>query len=456
MIKLFKNYNKRYLQLIGLHAAIGFAIYLFRFLGLFYFLGSIIFFVIWTFQTKNKNNQALLAAAYMTAGEVFFRMTGGSIIPWEAGKYSVICFILIGLFFSGTSRKSAPYWLYLILLIPGVIYAAETLNFDTNVRKAVIFNLSGPFCLGISALYCYDRRITRKQLHNVVWCLLMPVIALSIYLLFFTPDTRDVLNGTQSNFALSGGYGPNQVSTALGIGMFALVVQLFVNSRNKLIFFINLGLLMFLAYRGIITFSRGGVLTAALISIAFIVMYFQGVSGRKRNAISFYLVIIGGAIAITWLISSVRTMGLIDLRYANKDAAGRIKEDLSTGREELITSELTFFVNNPILGIGVGKTKEYREEKLDILAASHNEISRLLSEHGVFGLLALFILVLTPLFFRIGNRNNYLFYSFYGFWFLTINHSSMRVAAPAFIYALALLNVINEKKNTLSRQQISP
>ena len=213
---------------------------------------------------------------------------------------------------------------------------------------------------------------------------------------------------------------------------------------------------MFLAYRGIITFSRGGVLTAALISIAFIVMYFQGVSGRKRNAISFYLVIIGGAIAITWLISSVRTMGLIDLRYANKDAAGRIKEDLSTGREELITSELTFFINNPILGIGVGKTKEYREEKVDVLAASHNEISRLLSEHGVFGLLALFILVLSPLFFRIGNRNNYLFYSFYGFWLLTINHSSMRVAAPAFIYALALLNVINEKKNTLSRQQISP
>ena len=103
----------------------------------------------------------------------------------------------------------------------------------------------------------------------------------------------------------------------------------------------------------------------------------------------------------------------------------------------------------------MGKTKEYREEKLDILAASHNEISRLLSEHGVFGLLALFILVLTPLFFRIGNRHNYLFYSFYGFWFLTINHSSMRVAAPAFIYALALLNVIDEKKNTLSRQQIS-
>ena len=182
MLKLFKNHNKRYLQIIALHIAIGFAIYLFRFLGLFYFLGSIVFFTLWIFQSGNKQNQALLAAAYMTSGEVFFRMTGGSLIPWEAGKYSIICFIILGLFFSGTSRRSAPYWLYLLLLIPGVIYAAETLNFDTNVRKAVIFNLSGPFCLGIAALYCFDRRITRQQLHNVVWCLLMPVIALGIYL----------------------------------------------------------------------------------------------------------------------------------------------------------------------------------------------------------------------------------------------------------------------------------
>ena len=107
------------------------------------------------------------------------------------------------------------------------------------------------------------------------------------------------------------------------------------------------------------------------------------------------------------------------------------------------------------MGIGVGKTREYREEKLDILAASHNELSRLLSEHGIFGLFALLILLIAPLFFRISNRKNYLFYSFYGFWFLTINHSSMRIAAPAFLYALALINIIDEKKNPVHRKQIS-
>ena len=449
------NYNKTYIQLIALHIAIGFAVYLFQFLGMIYFLGSVALLVFWVFQTGNKQNQVLIAAAYMTSGEVFFRMTGGSIIPWEAGKYSVICFILLGLVFSGTSRKSSIYWLYLLLLIPGVIYAASTLNFDTNVRNAIVFNLSGPFCLGIAALYCYDRRITRNQLHHIVWALLMPVVALGSYLYFFTPDTQDVLNGTQSNFALSGGYGPNQVATVLGIGMFALTIQLFVNGRNKLIFGLNLALLMFLTYRAIITFSRGGIFTAAIISVVFMFFYFQGVSKKKKNALSFYMIVLGIAIAMTWFVSSVRTMGLIDLRYANKDAAGRIKEDISTGRQELVSSELNFFIENPVMGIGVGKTREYREEKLDILAASHNELSRLLSEHGIFGLFALLILLIAPLFFRISNRKNYLFYSFYGFWFLTINHSSMRIAAPAFLYALALINIIDEKKNPVHRKQIS-
>jgi hypothetical protein len=433
---------------------IGFALFVYKPLGTVYFLSAVCYFLYSILKSGNRQNQALIAAAYMTGGEVVFRMTS-TVIPWETGKYSVICFLLIGLFLSGTSRKSAPYWLYLVLLLPGVIYAASTLDFDTNVRKAIIFNLSGPICLGIAALYCYDRRITKKQLQYVLWALLMPVIAMTAYLYFYTPDTRDVLNGTASNFALSGGFGPNQVSTILGLGMFALFVQLFVDVRNKVVFFINLALFMLVTYRAILTFSRGGVFTALLICVAFLYAYFQGISSAKRVNISGYLVLIAGAILTVWFITSIRTMGLIDLRYANKDATGRIKENLSTGRSELISSELTFFWENPIMGIGVGKTREYREERYGLLAASHNEMSRLLSEHGLFGLAALMLLILVPLAFRLKNRKNYLFYSFLGFWLLTINHSSMRIAAPAFLYALALINIVHEKKTALHREQIS-
>jgi len=80
----------------------------------------------------------------------------------------------------------------------------------------------------------------------------------------------------------------------------------------------------------------------------------------------------------------------------------------------------------------------------------------MLSEHGLSGLLALIILGVYPLIYRLANRRNFLFFSMLGFWFLTINHSSMRIAAPAFIYSLCLLNIVNEKKKSpIHRERIN-
>ena len=144
---------------------------------------------------------------------------------------------------------------------------------------------------------------------------------------------------------------------------------------------------------------------------------------------------------LIWLFSSIQTSGLIENRYANKDALGREKADISTGRSDLISFELEEFFKNPVLGVGVGKIKELRQIAEGIEAASHNEMSRILSEHGLFGLTAFLILLFTPLLFRLKTKSNIFFYSCYLFWFLTINHSSMRIAAPAFVYGLCLLDI---------------
>ena len=132
---------------------------------------------------------------------------------------------------------------------------------------------------------------------------------------------------------------------------------------------------------------------------------------------------------------------MIENRYANKDARGREKTDRLGGRETIAKTELQMFKDNPIWGIGVGKNKEYREEMTGIVAASHNEITRLLAEHGMFGIAALLILGITPLFLYLGNKQNLFVVPFLIFWLLTINHAAMRLAAPAFVYALALLKV---------------
>ena len=63
------------------------------------------------------------------------------------------------------------------------------------------------------------------------------------------------------------------------------------------------------------------------------------------------------------------------------------------------------------------------------------------AEHGSLGALALLILILTPLALYFDNKFNLFLFCFVTFWFLTINHAAMRIAAPAFVYSLALLNV---------------
>ncbi|AEE20058.1 O-antigen ligase-like membrane protein [Dokdonia sp. Hel_I_63] len=435
-----------------IHIIIGVLVYLVRSLALVYFAGSILYFLVQIFRTGNKNNEALMGAAYMAGAEVFFRMNQ-AVPVYEAGKYSVIAFMLIGLFLSGTSRKSGIYWLYIFLLFPSILVATMNYSLGSNIRNSIFFNLSGPICLGLSSLYCIDRKLTYRQLSDLIKWILFPIISMAVYITMGTPDLRETLSSTGANFAASGGFGPNQVSTVLGLGMFAALVQLVVHSKNKLLLFIHLGITGYLLYKGIITFSRGGVITAITVSAIFLVIYFSGSKGVARRRMMTYLILLGGVFAVTAAYSSFQTRGLIDKRYSNRDAAGRLKSDITTGRGELLETELSAFYENPLTGVGVGKTKELREAATGVSAASHNEVSRLLSEHGILGLIILGILIIYPLVYRSKNRRNYLFYSALGFWFMTINHSSMRIAAPAFIYALALLNVVHEKKKTPIRRQ---
>jgi O-antigen ligase len=233
--------------------------------------------------------------------------------------------------------------------------------------------------------------------------------------------------------------------------MFICFVR-FLRIRSFWINVIDIVLLLGMTYRAWVTFSRGGVITAALMIVAIIVTIFFLKRSTFRVAMLPKLGVLTLGLIMAWGFTSLVTNGLIDKRYANQDAAGRIKEDLSTGREELISIELEAFAENPITGIGAGQVKFYRAKKEGILAASHNETSRLLSEHGAIGILSLLVLIFTPLIYRLSHRRNIYFYAFLIFWFFTINHSAMRIAAPSFFYGLALLNVLPDRKKKKSKE----
>lgn len=433
-----------YVQLVVLHIVLGAVIFFFEFTARIHLVAVLAYFLLRIFTSGNKKDEVLLAAAYVTGFEVFSRMTSAG-FSYEFAKYCVMGFLILGMIYKGFKVNSWPYIVFLLLLVPGIYFSVANLNYDSNVLNAIGFNLSGPVCLGISALYCYDRKIPIERLQGILLSMMLPIISMTIYVYLYNPNIRDALSGTQSNFQASGGYGPNQVATAMGIAIFILISRFFF-VKSRLINIVDLSILGFIGYRGIITFSRGGIITAVVCAISFIFYLYLKKSTKEKALMLPRIGLITGLVAVVWLISSFSTSGLINKRYSNQDAAGRLKDDITTGRGNLITSELDAFYQAPFTGVGVGKVKEYRLEKTGIEAATHNELTRMISEHGVFGVLALTILIFTPLFFRIKNRSNVYLFSFLAFWFLTINHSSMRIAAPAFIYGLSLISIVNVKK----------
>ena len=435
-----KKEDQSYLYLILIHLIIGVVVFLLPFTAKIYGYSIFIFGVIYIIKNQNRNNEVLIAAAYVVGSEVFLRMTGGNPL-YEISKYGVMSFILMGMYYSGFSKGAVPYWIFMLLLVPGVVMSAFVLNFDTNIRNAIAFNISGPVCLGLASLYTFKRKIALEEINTILLSMGLPIVTCMVYLSLYTPNVQEVITGTESNFQTSGGYGPNQVATVLGLGMFIFFSRLILDSKTKFQIIINLIIALNITYRGMVTFSRGGMITGFLMIVLLVVFLYFKSNYTGKVKLNYIIMLLVFAMLGTWAYTSFQTGGLIDKRYANQDAAGRVKASQFTGREDVAQNEINTFLKNPVFGVGVGKGAEVREDETGMQVLSHDEITRMLAEHGALGIVGLLILFFTPLVLYLENKFNMFLLCFVAFWFLTINHAAMRTAAPAFVYSLSLLNV---------------
>lgn len=435
-----KNKSLSYSYLILIQVIISLVIFVVPFLSKIYALLIPIVGLLIIIRTKNKNNEVLFVAAYLVGVEVFLRMTGGNFNN-EYIKLLVMLFMLLGMFYSNFSINSFIYIFFLFLLIPGILVTTGVENLNLDIKKALVFNLSGPICLVIASIYTFKKRLLFSELQNILIAIGLPIVSTVTYLFLYNPSVKDVITGTKSSFETSGGFGPNQVSTILGLGMFVFFTQLILFSKSKLTILLNGILFIFITYRAIVTFSRGGVITGVIMILVLLFLLFHFSNSKGKGAFVLVFVLTALMAVGIWGYSSMQTRGLIEKRYANQDAKGREKKDRLGGREAIIGTDLKLFLENPVMGIGAGMGMEFRKETTGHASAAHNEVSRMLSEHGLFGLFGLLILLFTPCILYLGNKQHFYFLSFFIFWFLTINHAAMRIAAPAFIYALCLLSI---------------
>jgi len=330
------------------------------------------------------------------------------------------------------------------LLIPGIIVGSNVL--EAPITKEIVFDISGPVSLGICAIYTYKRKISANAINDILFAIGLPLIACCTYLFFDSPPLNEVHFETESSFVLSGGYAPNQMATVLGLGLIVFFLRLILKPSTTFHFIIDLVLMMYMYFRGILTFSRGGMIAAILTIIVFLAFVNWNADWQFRKHLLWKTVIVFIALSAISVWTSKQSHGLLKNRYANEDKNGKARVHRATGRLKVALREINFFEEHPVLGIGVGKGKEIRNKELGKKLSSHNEITRMLAEHGLPGLLALLMLIAIPVILFFDDKQNIYLVTFFAFWFLTINHAGMRVAAPSFIYALALLNFQFDRK----------
>ncbi|WP_431243018.1 hypothetical protein ACQ9BO_25785 [Flavobacterium sp. P21] len=230
-----KNFKLSYPYLILIHVLIAFAVFTLPVLSKVYAFAIPAFGFYLIAKTRNRNNEVLLVCAYLIGVEVFLRMTGGNFNN-EYVKFNLIFFMLLGMVYSSFSSVSFIYWFFLILLVPCILVTSTVDDVNIDVKKLLFFNLSGPVCLGICSIYTFGRRIQFSILQKILSIIGLPILSMTVYLFLYNPSVKDVVTGTDSNFETSGGFGPNQVSTILGLGIFIFLPNsyCFQNRLKKL------------------------------------------------------------------------------------------------------------------------------------------------------------------------------------------------------------------------------
>lgn len=442
MLKIV-TYNR--LVLIIIHLIIGLLGSVFPIILKPFFLLVIAYAIYDIFKNRNSNEEAFLWSSYIVGAEVFLRMIKATVF-YETGKYAVLVFLFLGILINNKKILfSFSYYTYIFLLLIGVFFTE--IPYGESIRKAIAFNLSGPIVLGVSALYFYKRKIQINQLFNGFYLMLLPLFSMVIYLYIKTPSIREILFGGSANFTTSGGFGPNQVATAIGLGIFILTVFLVLKVKLTGYVIVDALFLCYFIYRGLLTFSRGGMITGLVAVFSFLFFY---VLYKKKSFKLFSKYLLLGSVFLLsiWLYTSNVTGGMLVNRYAGKNAKGIQKQDVSSGRTKIFKMQLESFYDSPIFGIGVGSGKYKRiYSGEEVVAASHNEVSRLIEEHGSIGIVILLILLVQPLLyiFKSNNFQRAFLSAFLLFWFLTICHSAMRIAFPSFIYALSLINIVDQE-----------
>jgi hypothetical protein len=363
--------------------------------------------------------------AYIVGAEVLWRMTEAN-IQWEMGKYAIILAVIVAFLRRRNFRIPQLPIIYILLLAPSSFMVLLE-NGLSAAQDDLSFNLSGPLALFACACFFANVRLGPKQLQYLLIAIIAPTISIASLALRGILAIPVIVWIGDSNYVTSGGYGPNQVSTALGLGLFCVWLIFFAIEHPFIPRLLSIALAMWLGTQALLTFSRGG-LIGALVGIGVSV----GVALVNRK-VSFRMMVLAVTVFAIFLFVfyphiNAFTDGALTVRYADLDN--------TSGRDRIAEDEISAFLNNPLWGAGPGQLDKITWHN----QPAHTEYTRLLAEHGIFGLLALGSLGLMGFMAYLGNQKKettQMIVMACLFWALVyMSNSAMRTAAPSFMFGM--------------------
>ncbi len=327
-----------------------------------------------------RTRQVLYCASYIAGCEVLWRM-GEARVFWEYGKYALALLVLMALFAEwrrGDARlRTVLPAILLAAMLPAV--ALAVLQFSlSEAFDQLSFNLSAYVALSAAALYFWARPVDRPTAINLMLALMAPTVGV-LFLASFSTITQIGVDTfvSASSWIRSGDFGANQVSNVLSLGALAGIILLIILPRAHGARLLIAGLTVAMVVQGILTFSRGGLYSLILAGLVFglHLLTTPGARGRFLLLVAVLVALVFGVI-YPWL--DDLSTGAVTARFEDLD---------TTGRLQLAQADLMAFQDSPLMGVGVGGSMAYHEYVLGEVIGTHTEYTRLLAEHGLFGIL---------------------------------------------------------------------
>lgn len=402
---------------------------------------------------------------YFASFEALGRLAGSDpYIPYELGKYIILFLCPLGIILSrNQSAKGMIGLVILILSIPAVLFDESNQVTFNDIK----FNLLGLLNIGVAIWFFSTLNLKLETLISWSKPLVYPIISVLIFTIIRTPNLDEVEFSLGANFATAGGFGSNQVSTILGLGVFVFAVAILLNYKISGYKWLDGLILGLFTIQGLLTFSRGGMI-GGFIGVFVVMFYLTKLSVTERRVLRIpnfkkFILPVGILLFILMMAANLITGGMLLLRYMGETQgtlAGSAEKNLNkitTNRSDIFMEDVDLFIDHGLLGVGVGASTYMRDQYKGY--APHVELSRLLAEHGLLGLI-IFSLFLVIFFLNKGyapeSISKGILIALFLLGFLATFHSATRTYITPLLMGISCVTIgSSSNRKKISRRKVN-